>query len=90
MRVRNFLNTHHVILISLFEARVKSHNFGKLYSKICPNWCFTHNLVCHDNGRIIVGWCPNVFNLNITHINSQYIHCIVKNSAGLVFKCTFC
>lgn len=86
--VRNFIHTHNIRLFSLFKTRVKSHNLVKLYSIICPNWCFSHNLACHDNGKIVIGWCPNAFNLNITYVNSQYIHCVVQTSVGLLFRCT--
>lgn len=57
-------------LFSLSETRVKAHNLGKWYSKVSRNWCFTHNLSYHENGRIVVSWCPNALTLNISHVNS--------------------
>ncbi|XP_010665656.1 uncharacterized protein LOC104882931 [Beta vulgaris subsp. vulgaris] len=57
---------------------------------VCSGWCFTHNLSCHENGRIIIGWCPNAFNVDIKAVNSQFIHCWVQPKTGAAgFDCTF-
>lgn len=87
--MRNFISNHNVKLFSLLETRVKPHNLGKVYLNLCPGWCFTHNLHCHDNGRIVVGWCPVAFTVNVIQVDSQFIHCMVKPKNGVEFGCTF-
>lgn len=68
--VRNFIKSHNIKLFSLLETRVKMKNLGKMYSNLCSGWCFTHNLSCHENGRIMVGWCLNSFSVNILIMNN--------------------
>ncbi|XP_010684465.1 uncharacterized protein LOC104899024 [Beta vulgaris subsp. vulgaris] len=88
--VRKFLSSHNVKLFSLLETRVKSHNMGRVYMNLCPGWCFTHTNSCHGNGRIMVGWWPHDFRINIIEMTSQYIHCAVKPTQGNAeFWCTF-
>lgn len=87
---RNFINSHNIKLFSLLDTRVKMKNLGNVYLNLCSGWCFTHNLSCHENGRIMMGWCPNSFNLNIQTMNSQYMHCFVQPKNGVNdFACTF-
>ena len=73
--VRNFINSHNIKLFSLLETRVKVKNLGSSYLNVCVGWCFTHNLSCHENGRIVIGWCPNAFNVDIKVVHSQFVHC---------------
>lgn len=88
--VRKFILSHNINLFSLFETRVKTHNMGKVYLNLCPGWCFTHNNAHHENGRIMVGWWPGAFQVNIVGMIRQYIHCIVKPSQRITeFWCTF-
>lgn len=60
-----------------------------MYLNLYHGWCFTHNLSCHENGRIIVGWCPIAFDLLILQMTSQLIHCSVTPRHGEKFYCTF-
>ncbi|XP_048491598.1 uncharacterized protein LOC125492899 [Beta vulgaris subsp. vulgaris] len=70
--------------------RVKTPNLGKVYLNLCPGWCLTHNNAHHDNGRIVIGWCPCSFHVNILSMSSQFIHCEVKpTQGGKGFFCTF-
>ncbi|XP_010666883.1 uncharacterized protein LOC104884000 [Beta vulgaris subsp. vulgaris] len=76
-------------LFGLLETRVKALKLGEVYNNVCAGWCFSHNLSCHKNGRILIGWCPNSFTVDILQVNSQYIHCKVRTHEGRDFKCTF-
>ena len=87
--VRNFISSHNVKLFSLLETRVKAHNLGSVYTNIFSGWCFTHNLTCHENGRILIGWCPITFTVNILQVDNQYIQCKVRTKDGVEFGCTF-
>ncbi|XP_048491567.1 uncharacterized protein LOC125492871 [Beta vulgaris subsp. vulgaris] len=63
---------------------------GQDYTNLCPGWCFTHNNSCHNNGRIVVGWWPGSYQVNIRLMNSQFIHCEIKPTQGVSeFNCTF-
>ncbi|XP_048496207.1 uncharacterized protein LOC125495509 [Beta vulgaris subsp. vulgaris] len=89
IEVRNFISSHNVKLFGLLETRVKAPNLGSVYNNVCSGWCFSHNLSCHKNGRILIGWCPNSFTVDILQVNSQYIHCKIRTKEGMEFKCTF-
>ncbi|XP_021853432.1 uncharacterized protein [Spinacia oleracea] len=63
---------------------------GNLYLTVCPNWCFTTNLSCHYNGRIVLAWDPDEFQIDIIHMGSQLIHtCVTPRSSDKGFFCTF-
>ncbi|XP_057251794.1 uncharacterized protein LOC125498534 [Beta vulgaris subsp. vulgaris] len=39
---------------------------------------------------IMIGWCPNAFNVDIKVVNSQFVHCWVQPKTGATgFECTF-
>lgn len=61
-----------------------------LYLKLCPNWCFTSNIAHCETSRIIVGWLPAVFNVNIVSCTSQMVH-VTASMVGtpVQFACTF-
>lgn len=88
--VRRFIESHNIKLFSLLETRVKMKNLGSTYMNVCSGWCFPHNLKCHENGRIMIGWCPNAFTVDIKIVNSQFVHCWVQPKTGAIgFECTF-
>ncbi|XP_021856024.2 uncharacterized protein [Spinacia oleracea] len=63
---------------------------GDLYLNIFPNWCFTSNLSHHRNGRIVLAWDPDVFQMNIIHMDSQMIHGFVTpRYSGVGFFVSF-
>lgn len=88
--VRKFITSHNIKLFSLLETRVKAPKMGQVYTHLCPGWCFTHNNSCHSNGRIVVGWWPESYQVNIKWMQSQFIHCEIKpKQGGIAFHCTF-
>ncbi|XP_056688152.1 uncharacterized protein [Spinacia oleracea] len=61
-----------------------------MYINICPGWCFSSNISKHAGGRIVIGWNPNCFTVNIVSMISQLIHCqIITGSRKTSFDCTF-
>ncbi|XP_021852960.2 uncharacterized protein [Spinacia oleracea] len=63
---------------------------GPLYLNLCPGWCFTTNISQHKNGRIIVGWDPDAFEVNIISMSPQLVHChVTAKPSGNKFYCTF-
>lgn len=88
--VRRFIASHNVKLFSLLETRVKAPRMGDLYLNVCPNWCFSTNLCCHKNGRIVIAWDPDSFTVDIKLIDTQFMHCYVTpRGADVGFWCTF-
>ena len=54
---------------------------------MCPGWCITTNNQWHGNGRIILGWHPSAFNVNILRSTSQLIHTEVEViNGGKIFN----
>lgn len=86
--MRNFISSHNIKLLSLLNTKVKAHNLRGVYQNICQGWCFTHNLSYHENGGIIVGWCPDAFEMLIMQVTSQFIHCHVTPKHGFMFYYT--
>lgn len=61
------------------ETRVKHTNAKKISRKLCPSWEWAFNYDFHGNGRIWVGWNPNLWNLDVLFTSSQVIHCKVQS-----------
>ncbi|XP_062103092.1 uncharacterized protein LOC133814106 [Humulus lupulus] len=61
---------------------------GALYQNMFQGWCFTNNLSHHPNGRIVIAWNPNSFDVDIKGGTSQYIHCELKPKIGDFFALT--
>lgn len=62
---------------------------GDLYLNVFPSWCFTSNISCHKNGRIVVAWDPDSFMVDIIHMDPQMIHCsVTPRCSGNDFFCT--
>lgn len=88
--IRNLIRAQNTQLFSLLEIKDKAHNLGSLYLNVCPGWCFSSNISKHLGGRIVVGWNPNCFLVDILFVSSQIIHCKITNLAkNLSFQCTF-
>ncbi|XP_056685575.1 uncharacterized protein [Spinacia oleracea] len=88
--MRQMVQSHNVGLFSLLKTKVKASKMGNLYLSVCPNWCFTSNLTCHKNGRIVLAWDPPLFTVNVISMLSQVIHCfITPRSARTDFFCSF-
>ena len=93
-KVKKFLLYHQIKLFSCFETRVKGIKMGPLYLNLCPGWCFTTNISQHKNGRIIVGWDPDAFEVNIISMSPQLVHChvtanqVAKSFIALSFMAT--
>ncbi|XP_062114382.1 uncharacterized protein LOC133825464 [Humulus lupulus] len=51
-------------------------------------WCFTSNLAHHHNGRIIIAWNPNSYEIDIKGGTSQFIHSRIRSKRGTQFAIT--
>ncbi|XP_021844809.2 uncharacterized protein [Spinacia oleracea] len=90
LKVKIMLNLHHIKLFSLLETKIKAPKLGDLYLNLCPGWNFTTNLSCCSSSRIVIGWDPSSFNLNILAMTNQSVHCeLTSLSTCLKFCVTF-
>ncbi|XP_062100614.1 uncharacterized protein LOC133806542 [Humulus lupulus] len=74
--------------IWLLETKVKASKMGALYLQMFKGWCFSSNLAHHPNGRIIIAWNPNSFEVDIKGGTNQLIHCVLKPKRGHSFALT--
>ena len=61
---------------------------GLLNHSLSNSWCTTNNLSWHEGGRIIVGWKPDLFQVNILAYSSQLIHLHARPLLRDSFFCT--
>lgn len=90
LRIRNLLFQQKIGLFGLLETKIKASSLGALYLNVCPHWRVTFNLSICKGGRIVVGWHPSIFSVDILAMTSQLIHL----KAELVgshksFNCTY-
>ncbi|XP_062094362.1 uncharacterized protein LOC133800420 [Humulus lupulus] len=74
--------------VGLLETKVKAANMGALYLNMFQGWCFTSNLAHHPNGRIIIAWNLNSYEVDIKCGTSQLIHCWIRPKRGYQFVVT--
>lgn len=63
-----------------------SRGLGLFYLKHGNNWYLFSNIAWHDTSRIIVGWQPNFFTVDIRFCSSQVIHTLVTPLVGESFS----
>ena len=51
---------HNISFVGLVETRVKSPKANTVSKAICSKWNWHFNYEHHVNGRIWVGWDPNI------------------------------
>lgn len=74
--------------MGILETKVKAPNAPPISKKINKNWQWLYNYDHHYNGRIWVGWNPNVWDISLHSMSGHYITCnaslIETNSKFLV------
>ena len=89
IEVARFISSHNISLFGLLETKVKRQGLGALYQRLCPSWCFTHNLAWHKGGSIIVAWKSDELKVHINWCSSQVIHIKVTPLTGEKIQCSF-
>ncbi|XP_075096511.1 uncharacterized protein LOC142174589 [Nicotiana tabacum] len=74
-----FMNNQRVGLFGLLETKIKRAKAQQAALNLCNGWSFTTNLIKHPAGRIWVVWKPGIYDVNITIVSEQLIHCIVQH-----------
>lgn len=75
---KDFVNLHKLSLFALIETRVKKDSASTIANFICPNFSWIFNYDHHYNGRLWVGFDPNIWNLTVISISAQQITCSVQ------------
>ena len=81
--VRNFISVNNLGLMAVFESQISKVNLNKVCEKVFGRWKWISNSsVCRGTTRIIIGWNPNVFDVNMMDMNDQVMHCKIISSEG--------
>ena len=72
------------------ETKVKIDKSASVSQKINKNWSWVFNYDHHSNGRLWVGWDPNLWQIGVLSSSDQHITCSVMFlEKRLNFICTF-
>lgn len=86
----NFILANQISFMEIMETKVKIVNACAVAKKISRNWKWSFNYEHHYNGRVWVGWDPNLWDIVEHSKSSQHISCqatfLEKN---IVFLITF-
>ncbi|XP_058771902.1 uncharacterized protein LOC131645245 [Vicia villosa] len=74
-----------VSCLVLLETRVKIGNSESIRKKLGLNWSYSDNYEYHVNGRIWLGWDPNVWSIIPSEATDQLIHSSVYTKEGVFF-----
>lgn len=69
------MNNQRIGLFGLLETKIKRAKAQQVSLNLCSGWSFTTNLVKHPAERIWVVWKAGVYDVNITNVTEQLIHC---------------
>ncbi|XP_074360896.1 uncharacterized protein LOC141701135 [Apium graveolens] len=73
--LQQFISVNNIDLMGILETKVKVSNALSISKKINKNWQWLFNYDHHYNGRIWVGWNPNVWEISLLSKSSQFITC---------------
>lgn len=65
-------------MIGLLETKIKKNKIDMVTEKMFGGWINVTNLEEHYNGRIVVTWRPNYYNVSIVCKTAQSITCEVE------------
>lgn len=88
--LHSFLVENNISMIGILETRVKVNKASAGFRAIHNFWRWEDNYQFHSNGRIWLGWNPNIWNISVESKSAQYIHCkATLISSQAVFLFTF-
>lgn len=64
--------------MGLLETKVKVDNVCIISKKINISWQWLFNYDRHYNGRVWVGWNPEVWDISLHHMSAQHITCLAR------------
>ncbi|XP_074364627.1 uncharacterized protein LOC141705634 [Apium graveolens] len=74
---RDFISNFNFGLIALLETHVKQELANSISFSIAPRFRWFFNYDSHYNGRIWLGWDPNLWDVRILASNAQHVSCSV-------------
>lgn len=87
---KDFLSFNKFSLFALLETHVKEDFAGAVSKFLCPRFSWEFNYDHHYNGRIWVGWDPDIWKLAVLSSSAQHISCSVqRHSTGETFVVSF-
>ncbi|XP_074363651.1 uncharacterized protein LOC141704298 [Apium graveolens] len=86
--LQQFISGNNIDFMGILETKVKASKAPSISKKINKNWQWLFNYDHHYNGRIWVGWNPNIWDISLLSQSSQFITCnarfIEKNLSFIV------
>lgn len=76
--VKSLCRNEEVGLVGLLETKVKRNKIVDIATKIFEGWQYITNLDAHYNGRVLIGWRPDFYNIVPIIIDAQIVTCEVK------------
>lgn len=73
--VQHFICTNNIDFMGLLETKVKVQNALGTSKNINKNWKWLFNYDHNYNGRVWVGWNPNVWVVFLHSMSAQHITC---------------
>lgn len=73
--LKNFITMNNIDLMGILETKVKEPNVVAISKNINKGWQWLFNYNHHYNGRVWVGWNPDVWSLSLYSMSGQFITC---------------
>ena len=90
VEVRNLIFDNKISCIGLIENKHSLDNIENICKSIWPNWNYVHNGSRDSRSRVLVGWNPNIWDLNVINSSSQFIHVkLVSHDKEVSYNATF-
>ncbi|KAG5544421.1 hypothetical protein RHGRI_016993 [Rhododendron griersonianum] len=76
--VHSMIKVHRLGMMGVVEAKVRPENIDHVVKRCFPHsWSFLHNAYNDSVARIILGWDPQLFTVDMIHSSSQLL--VVKD-----------
>lgn len=76
-KIRKVFFDYHLSLSCIVETKALLYNVARAKSLCIPNWGLIHNNPTNDVGYIWIMWDPEVFDMQVLKLNTQYVNCLV-------------
>ena len=76
---KDFIASNKIGLVALSETHVKQESASFVCKLVAPRFSWVFNYECHPDGRLWLGWDPNVWNISGIQIHAQHISCQVTS-----------
>lgn len=70
-----FLVNNGISMAGILETKIHVNKSAASFRTVHNFWTWDANYTFHPNGRIWVGWNPQIWNVFVVCKSDQYIHC---------------